>query len=407
MALLNPDILEDQIAYRMGEGIYAPKKPTAPAPEPVRAEVKGQPEPDTLPGNEEPFYVVQDEAEGVTLPTIIDASKFLTEKYTRPAELIGGLLHQGTKMVIGGGSKSFKTWVQLDVAISVAHGIPWLHLPCVQGRVLYVNFEIHPVFFQDRIRAVTAARQLPQVAPGALHVWNLRGFAAAHTLIVPQIIQRIKDEGYMLVVIDPIYKLYGKTDENSAAEVADLMNSLERICVETKAAVLFGAHYSKGNQSGKEAMDRISGSGVFARDPDSIVPFTLHEEDGCFTVEPILRNLHPVAPFVVRWKFPLMTIADDLDPTKLRQQNKGRKREYDPTELLAYIRENIASHPITISDWALKAKIKRQTLAGYLPELRGLGLIATQGAGTSAMQYLTEKGIQFIDNQDDKKVRGA
>jgi len=37
--------------------------------------------------------------------------------------------------------------------------------------------------------------------------------------------------------------------------------------VKTGAAVGFGAHYSKGNQAGKEAIDRVSGSGVFARDP--------------------------------------------------------------------------------------------------------------------------------------------
>jgi len=37
------------------------------------------------------------------------------------------------------------------------------------------------------------------------------------------------------------------------------------------AASVFGAHFSKGNQAGKESIDRISGSGVFARDPDTIL----------------------------------------------------------------------------------------------------------------------------------------
>ena len=46
----------------------------------------------------------------------------------------------------------------------------------------------------------------------------------------------------------------------------------------------------------------ISGSGVFARDPDSLVVFTKHEEEGAFAGEMIVRNLPPVAPFVVRWR---------------------------------------------------------------------------------------------------------
>ena len=39
--------------------------------------------------------------------------------------------------------------------------------------------------------------------------------------------------------------------------MAALMNSLERLSVTTGAAVAFAAHYSKGNQSGKEAIDRV------------------------------------------------------------------------------------------------------------------------------------------------------
>ena len=58
-----------------------------------------------------------------------------------------------------------------------------------------------------------------------------------------------------------------------------MLNEIEALAVETGAAVAFGAHYSKGNQAGKEVIDRIGGSGVFARDPDSILNFTRHEEE--------------------------------------------------------------------------------------------------------------------------------
>ena len=39
---------------------------------------------------------------------------------------------------------------------------------------------------------------------------------------------------------------------------------------------------------------------LFARDPDAILTLTKHEEEGAFTVEPILRNHAPIKPFVVR-----------------------------------------------------------------------------------------------------------
>ena len=53
-------------------------------------------------------------------------------------------------------------------------------------------------------------------------------------------------------------------NENGTHEMAALMNSIEHLAVETVAGVAFAAHYSKGNQAAKEAIDRVSGSGVFS-----------------------------------------------------------------------------------------------------------------------------------------------
>jgi len=266
------------------------------------------------------------------LPAIVDASTFVATEYPAVPELIKGLVHQGTKVVVGGGSKSFKTWVQLDAAISVAYGLPWMECETVAGRVLFVNLEIKDSFFQGRVKKICEARGIQQ-CPSRLDIWNLRGYSAPYRIILPKIIARIKEVGYSLIVLDPVYKLYGNTDENSASEVAQLLNELERVCVETGAAVLFGAHYSKGNQAAKESIDRISGSGVFARDPDSIIPFTRHEEEESFVVEPILRNLPPIQPFVVTWNYPLMERNQDLDPSKLKQAG-GRPKESSGKDIL-------------------------------------------------------------------------
>ena len=101
------------------------------------------------------------------------------------------------------------------------------------------------------------------------------------------------------------------------------MNSIETLAVKTGAAVAFRAHYSKGNQAGKEAIDRVSGSGVYARDPDSLLNFTSHQEADCYTVEATLRNFPPMAPFVVRWEYPLFTRDASLNPTDLKMP-RGR-----------------------------------------------------------------------------------
>src|SRR5207244_10394065 len=103
-----------------------------------------------------------------------------------------------------------------------------------------------------------------------------------------RILRAIKSKKYVLIILDPIYKLLGSSEENKAGDTATLLNEVESLAVETGAAVAYGSHFSKGNQAQKESIDRVSGSGVYARDPDSIVNFTRHEKDDCYTVEATL-----------------------------------------------------------------------------------------------------------------------
>jgi hypothetical protein len=266
-----------------------------------------------------------------TLPRIQSASELLLSPPPKPPEIVVGLLYQGSKTVLGGASKTNKTWVLTDLGISVATGTPWWDFPTTQGRVLYVNFELAAPFFAERIKLVAAAKHVDPSQQ--LDVWNLRGYAADFDELFPKIVDTAGQQ-YSLIILDPTYKLLGRRDENRAGDIASLLNGFERLAVETNAAVAFGAHFSKGNQAAKESMDRIGGSGVFARDPDTILTMTRHEKDGAFTVEPILRNHPPVGPLVVAWDFPLMKRDDDLDPTKLRRANAGRQAKYEVQDLV-------------------------------------------------------------------------
>ncbi|MBI4658302.1 MAG: AAA family ATPase [Verrucomicrobia bacterium] len=261
------------------------------------------------------------------LPKICDAFELLAAPIPAPREVVCGLLHQGSKLSISGGSKAFKTWVLTDLALPVGFKKLWIGLVTNPGRVLYVNLELQEWSFQKRIEAVARAKGIA-VSAGHLDRWNLRGHSADYRTLLPKIKAGARECGYVLVVLDPIYKLYGsETDENSAGDVAGLLNAIEDLTTTTGAAVAFGAHFSKGNQSAKEAIDRVSGSGVFARDPDSLLVMTRHEEEGAFAVEATLRNFPAINPFVVRWEYPLMRRDDTLDPAKLKQL-RGRKREH-------------------------------------------------------------------------------
>jgi RecA-family ATPase len=231
--------------------------------------------------------------------------------------LIDGLLKQKRIMVLGASSKIGKTWTLINLAISIASGQPWLGLNTTKGKVLYLNFELADDEMQERIEAVKIARCII-LEDGQLDVWNLSEHSAPYDVILPAIYERIKSKEYSAIVPDPIYCMYGDLDENSAGDVSDLMNKLRTLANKSKAAVVFAHHFSKGNQSGKESQDRISGSGVWGRAVDTNVSITAHEAENAYTLEATPRGFRKIPPFVIKWEYPLMVRVDGLNPGKLK-----------------------------------------------------------------------------------------
>jgi RecA-family ATPase len=250
-------------------------------------------------------------------PPILSEGELVTLDMKEPPMIVSGLLHRQLSMVLGGGSKTFKSWTLLDLAISVSHGIPFWGFETLQGKVLYVNFEIPDWYFRDRVRMVNEAKGI-KIPSDNFHIWNLRGKAQALEVIAPKFIKLMANANFSVVILDPIYKTLGNRDENAAGDINSLMNEMEEIALKTGAAVVFAAHFSKGNQSSKNSIDRISGSGVFARSPDTILVMTEHEKDNHFTVEPTVRNYLSPDPFVIKMDFPLFVREQEIDPKKLK-----------------------------------------------------------------------------------------
>jgi len=154
-----------------------------------------------------------------------------------------------------------------------------------------------------------------------------------------------------------------------------MLNEIEKLAIKTGAAVVFGSHFAKGNPAAKDSIDRISGSGVFARDPDTILTLTRHQEENRYVVEPILRNFPPVTPFVVQWLHPLMTRDEGADATELRGAKGGRPKKFDVDALLCILDVN----PLTRKDWAEAALqilcMSEATFKRLLAEARENGLV--------------------------------
>lgn len=184
--------------------------------------------------------------------------------------LIEGVLRQGHKMLLAGPSKAGKSFGLIELCCAIAEGRKWFSWYCAQGKVLYVNLELDRASCLHRFKDVYDALGWAPEHLDNIHVWNLRGKSVPMDKLSPKLIRRAVKKNYIAVIIDPIYKVI-TGDENSADQMASFCNQFDKVCTELGTAVIYCHHHSKGSQGGKRSMDRASGSGVFARDPDALL----------------------------------------------------------------------------------------------------------------------------------------
>jgi hypothetical protein len=321
------------------------------------------------------------------LPDILNLEQLFEGAMPPPPLIIDGILHQGCKMILGGTSKSNKSWCLLDLALSVASGQPWWGRATAKVPVIYINFELHVWAVAQRINALCAARPDCKGLGKTLHVWNLRGHNADITLLRPKLEEQLAKHPFGLIILDPAYKVLGNRDENANGDIASLMNELEAMAQKTGAAVVVAHHFAKGDSTAKSAMDRMSGAGAWARDPDSIMVLTPHEEPDCFTVTSILRNLPQVPEFVVAWDYPLMRVASDLNPDALRRPQSKNKVCSDKEFVDAVLTGEPKSFANVVKDANSALKMSRRTVANYLNRLTQSGLVRTSA------------GVYWVANQ--------
>lgn len=210
--------------------------------------------------------------EGVNddLPGFENAADFWNDMPELAPPLIDGVLRQGHKMLIAGPSKAGKSFALIELCAAIAEGREWLGWKVAQGRVLYVNLELDKASCEHRFVDIYRSLGWQPENLRNIDIWNLRGKSVPMDKLAPKLIRRAAKRDYLAIIIDPIYKVI-TGDENSADQMAHFCNQFDKVCTELGCAVIYCHHHSKGAQGAKRSMDRASGSGVFARDPDALL----------------------------------------------------------------------------------------------------------------------------------------
>jgi RecA-family ATPase len=277
---------------------------------------------------------------GGSLPAIRTMEDSLQRPLAMAPVLIDGLLRKGHQMAINAPSKAAKSFLTINLGLSLATGTDFLVYSCVKCKVLAINFEIDPASYEERVKVVAKAKGINLMTDTNFHFWHLRGHSAPIEKLVPQLLDQIKNGFYDVVLIDPLYKMMLTErgfDENAAGSMLSLFTHLDKICMESGVSLIWVGHFSKGFQGAKDAIDRVSGSGVLARAPDAILimsevdiskmPQTLNigKKPEVYRIETILREFAPAASLSVEFKYPLHEINTQYDDCEVRKRGSPRK----------------------------------------------------------------------------------
>ena len=245
--------------------------------------------------------------------------------------LIHGVLRQGHKMLVAGPSKAGKSFLLIELCCAIAEGLSWAGFQCTKGKVLYVNLELDRASCLHRFKDVYQAHEWRPENIRNIDIWNLRGRSVPMDKLAPKLIRRAEKQNYIAIVLDPIYKVI-TGDENSADQMANFCNQFDKVCTELNAAVIYCHHHSKGAQGGKKSMDRASGSGVFARDPDALLDLIelettealLKQEENKAICKVIMDYLSSERNLTVSWDWKEELSQDDRLNSRILQE-KCRK----------------------------------------------------------------------------------
>jgi hypothetical protein len=260
---------------------------------------------------------------GIPLP--LPASEAIALYPEMRAPLIDGLLRSGETMNIVAASKTGKSWLAMDLALSVASGSPWVGRKTATGEVLIVDNELHIETISHRLPKILAARNLSAATLPRVHLLSLRGRLKPLDALYGYFRELAKSRRYSLVVMDALYRFYpAGTNENDNGSVCDLYNLIDRIADEMDAAVALVHHASKGNQAEKDVTDVGAGAGAQSRAPDTHLVMRHHETPGVVVVDARCRSFPPVEPFCLQWDMPVWSVVS-ADPSALKRLTPKRE----------------------------------------------------------------------------------
>lgn len=297
----------------------------------------------------------------------------LAERAEEQRWLITGLWSEEAVGIVGGEPKCCKSFLALDLAVSVAAGTPCLRRYPVPraGRVLLYAAEdaLHIVRRRLEGICVAAGVLLRELDVQVITAPTVRLDLATDRTSLDETVAKLRPR---LLVLDPFVRLH-RIDENASGEVAPLLAYLREMQRRHGVAVAVVHHAKKGG-GGIRAGQALRGSSEFHAWGDSNLYLRRREDDLTLVVE------HRAAPSV-----PAVTLELTQRGEALALEVVDRSTQAEPSPISVDERITTAlaqaSRPLPIGDLRAACRVRNATLYDRLAALAAAGRLSKSSDG--------------------------
>ncbi len=309
-----------------------------------------------------------------------------------PRWLIEGLWAREGLGLIAGSPKTGKTWLALDIAVSVASGQPALGRFAVPkpGPVLIYPAEDRPGAVRDRVDGICHVRNL-DLATLPLHILTaetLRLDEQRDRTGLERVLARLRPE---LLLLDPLVRLHGG-DENSATHVSQLFGYLRALQRRFALSIIVTHHISKRTHAhpgqglrGSSDLHAVGDSNIFLqRQKDAPTRLTV-EHRFASSPEPLALHIVPEPGGGAHLEVgPLDASADEADE-KPTPPGRASKANPVPGPVVAPLTERVSAllraceRPLSQVKIRKALRVRNAELTVALRQLQVQGAIETLG----------------------------
>jgi hypothetical protein len=303
----------------------------------------------------------------------VEPAHRLAERAEEQRWLVTGLWSEQAVGIIGGEPKCCKSFLALDLAVSVAAGTPCLRRFAVPrpGCVLLYAAEDALHIVRQRLEGICAAAglALADLDVQVITAPTVRLDLAADRKSLEDTVAKFAPR---LLVLDPFVRLH-RIDENASGEVAPLLAYLRELQRRYAVAVVVVHHARKG-AGHVRAGQALRGSSEFHAWGDSNLYLRRNGEELTLTVE------HRAAPAMPTVTIELAQRADALALEVIDRRTPQAPAQSSVDERIVAALDDV-DHPLPFGELRTRCRVRTATLYERLAALSAAGRISKSDQG--------------------------